>query len=207
NNADNDDDNDGWSDQQEQSRGTDPLRKDTDGDGVNDPQDYYPLDGSKSVKEEERNIFQPPPEIDDETSGSQENVATQPNQPVQELPDQIETVLNNNEAAEVSQPAPVARVGEKVEKITGQNQGFFRLDNFLLWLLIAVILVGLATVWLYLKIKKNSDSGSNVSRQAKFNPPTKPVRVIKEEQPQSRINMSPNVVDLKEIMKQKQEKE
>ena len=46
-----DDDNDGWTDAEEANRGTSPVLRDTDGDGVFDPQDAYPLDPSRSVLE------------------------------------------------------------------------------------------------------------------------------------------------------------
>ncbi|PJC01511.1 MAG: hypothetical protein CO073_03430, partial [Candidatus Komeilibacteria bacterium CG_4_9_14_0_8_um_filter_36_9] len=45
NNADPDDDNDGLVDTEEISLGTNPLLADSDGDGVNDKNDFYPLDG------------------------------------------------------------------------------------------------------------------------------------------------------------------
>ncbi|MDA1038402.1 MAG: PKD domain-containing protein [bacterium] len=41
--CDNDDDNDGLSDAEEATLGTDPLNRDTDGDGINDPDDDTPL--------------------------------------------------------------------------------------------------------------------------------------------------------------------
>lgn len=43
-----DDDNDGLSDDVETELGTDRTKKDTDSDGVNDPDDAYPLDGTKT---------------------------------------------------------------------------------------------------------------------------------------------------------------
>jgi len=46
-NGDLDDDNDGLSDIQEDINGTDPLLADSDGDGVDDKNDYYPLDPTK----------------------------------------------------------------------------------------------------------------------------------------------------------------
>ena len=49
NNADNDDDNDGLSDEDETTVGTDPLNPDSDGDGVNDSTDDLPLDGAETV--------------------------------------------------------------------------------------------------------------------------------------------------------------
>lgn len=51
--CDTDDDDDGWSDYDEAQHGTDQVLKDTDGDGTNDPQDFYPLDSS-------RHVFEPP---------------------------------------------------------------------------------------------------------------------------------------------------
>ncbi len=49
--CDTDDDNDGWTDFDEAQHGTSPILKDTDGDNVNDLQDAYPLDASRSVLE------------------------------------------------------------------------------------------------------------------------------------------------------------
>ena len=46
NNADSD--GDGRSDRWERSHGTDPLNNDTDGDGVNDSNDYYPTDPTRT---------------------------------------------------------------------------------------------------------------------------------------------------------------
>ena len=46
-NADKDNDDDGWTDTYEVQQGTDPLLADTDGDGYSDPEDAYPLDSSK----------------------------------------------------------------------------------------------------------------------------------------------------------------
>lgn len=45
---DSDDDNDGLYDFEEQRLGTDPLRRDTDGDGVDDKEDAFPLDATRS---------------------------------------------------------------------------------------------------------------------------------------------------------------
>lgn len=46
--CDSDDDNDGIADETEIKNGTDPLKADTDNDGVNDAQDAYPTDSSRS---------------------------------------------------------------------------------------------------------------------------------------------------------------
>lgn len=46
---DKDQDNDGLSNEQEKAQSTNPLRKDTDGDGVNDKEDFYPLDGTRTA--------------------------------------------------------------------------------------------------------------------------------------------------------------
>jgi len=51
-NADPDDDNDGLTDEQEIKLGTDSKKRDSDGDGVNDGDDYYPLDATRSQKQE-----------------------------------------------------------------------------------------------------------------------------------------------------------
>ena len=49
--CDSDDDNDGLSDDFENDLGTDSLVSDSDGDGVDDAQDYYPQDSSRTEKE------------------------------------------------------------------------------------------------------------------------------------------------------------
>ncbi|MFW0862426.1 MAG: hypothetical protein ACKKL6_02465 [Candidatus Komeilibacteria bacterium] len=72
NNADPDDDNDGLTDIEEDINGTDPLKADTDGDGVNDKEDNYPLDSSRW--EIARDIFEPTdtePELPDIPAGSE----------------------------------------------------------------------------------------------------------------------------------------
>jgi len=55
-----DDDNDTWNDVYEESQGTDKFKKDTDGDGVIDPEDEFPLDASKYRTEPEP---EPEPEV------------------------------------------------------------------------------------------------------------------------------------------------
>ncbi|MEM9681430.1 MAG: CAP domain-containing protein, partial [Bacteroidota bacterium] len=47
-NIDTDDDNDGFTDTEEAARGTNPLKADSDGDGVNDRRDDFPLDPNRS---------------------------------------------------------------------------------------------------------------------------------------------------------------
>jgi hypothetical protein len=54
NRLDKDQDNDGLTNEQEQAQSTNQLKSDTDGDGVNDKQDFYPLDPTKTK-------FVPPP--------------------------------------------------------------------------------------------------------------------------------------------------
>ncbi len=62
--CDTDDDNDGWLDSTEADEGTDQTKQDTDDDGVIDPDDYYPLDSSRSVYEEP--VVEPEPEPEPE---------------------------------------------------------------------------------------------------------------------------------------------
>lgn len=59
--CDTDDDNDGLSDDVEREIGTDPLRQDTDGDGVNDPIDAYPLDPTKTKEPPPAPVVVPAP--------------------------------------------------------------------------------------------------------------------------------------------------
>ena len=54
-----DDDNDGVSDGDEMKKGTDPLNKDTDGDGVIDSSDVHPLDPKKSKVEAPQPVQKP----------------------------------------------------------------------------------------------------------------------------------------------------
>ena len=56
-----DDDNDGLSDDVEKEIGTDRTKKDTDGDGVNDPDDAYPLDSTKTKEAPPAPVVVPKP--------------------------------------------------------------------------------------------------------------------------------------------------
>jgi hypothetical protein len=62
--CDSDDDNDGWIDSTEDSEGTDKTKQDTDDDGVIDPEDFYPLDSTRT--EYEAPAPEPTPAIDQE---------------------------------------------------------------------------------------------------------------------------------------------
>lgn len=57
--CDSDDDNDGLSDSVEAELGSSPVNKDSDGDGVLDPDDAYPTDGTKSKIEEKKPVAKP----------------------------------------------------------------------------------------------------------------------------------------------------
>ncbi len=54
--CDNDDDNDGLPDYEEGIDGTDPLNPDTDGDGVDDLNDVFPLDGTETIDSDGKEI-------------------------------------------------------------------------------------------------------------------------------------------------------
>lgn len=153
NNSDTDDDNDGLSDSQEKSSGTDPLRQDTDGDGVIDSKDYYPLDSKKSVKDEERNIFQP--SANNEDAG--ENQTAQDLGDIKNLID-LQNELNNltegDAAAEQLLRQPLAQFDDIVKKVSSNAMsGFFRVNNFVLWLIIAFLLVLMTIIYLLQKNK------------------------------------------------------
>lgn len=86
-NADTDDDNDGIPDDQEIKSGTDPLKKDSDGDGVNDNVDAFPLDPKKSKKEIIRDLFKAVTGSNKKEVNNDENLAEQ----------QVNAIVNNEE--------------------------------------------------------------------------------------------------------------
>ena len=208
NNADIDDDNDGWSDVQEQSHGTDPLRADTDGDGVNDAQDVYPLDATKN--REERNIFQPPP-VENNTPVTEPAVNPQTEQPsadVQALTEELKNIIESPIA-----PEPEAEVESEqavVSASAGSAPAFFRLHNWLLWLIVGIILVCLSIVIILFKDKIFASATAPVSKL--------PLRLAEKSKPQlvsqpqnfssqtiletKPVRPSSHVIDLKKMKKQ-----
>ncbi len=211
-NADIDDDNDGWSDSQEQSRGTDPLRKDTDGDGVNDPQDYYPLDPSKSVKEEPRNIFQPPepdpePETDPEDldqDNGDDDIDT-----LQDLQQQLDEISNSQETAKKIDEQPVEKFGDVVEMVSKKTGSFFSLNNLFMWMVIAIILVLAAIIFLIIKQKKSGAKpiDSMAKKKAQVARPAQALNLkkTKKSMPIQKVQrkLPPNVINLKDLNKKK----
>ncbi|MEM8524531.1 MAG: hypothetical protein AAGG68_07795 [Bacteroidota bacterium] len=69
-NIDTDDDNDGFTDTEEAARGTNPLKADSDGDGVNDRRDDFPLDPNRS------DDSQPTSTVDTDNDGTPDNIDT-----------------------------------------------------------------------------------------------------------------------------------
>lgn len=210
NNADVDDDNDGWSDSQEQSRGTDPLRKDTDGDGVNDPQDYYPLDPLKSVQEETRNIFQPAAL----NNNANQNVAAAPepnqniNQPIatlQDLQEQLDSITASEETSKKLENQPLEKINEVVEKVSGTSKGFFRFNNYLMWLILAIVIVAAAAVYVFIKSGKSGrkplDSLMAEKPRVKSSAPAIISPPADTQQPTRKL--PPNVINLKDLNKRK----
>ncbi|MFA6304779.1 MAG: hypothetical protein WCV73_03040 [Patescibacteria group bacterium] len=221
NNADVDDDNDGWSDEQEKAKGTDPLRKDTDGDGTNDPQDFYPLDSSKTIQEKERNIFQPPVansnqpnqgnSTDNEAAAAGQNPGSE--QSLQDLQNQLNNLTASEAAADKINDQPLAKLDDMVEKVSGQGKSFFSPNNFWLWLLVAIFSAIAVLVALYLKYKDKEPSELNslmpeksfvsLAPRPKNQTPVglvKPLSVRPEVKKQDLPN---NVINLKEMMKKK----
>jgi len=202
NNADVDDDNDGWSDSQEQSSGTDPLRKDTDGDGVNDPQDFYPLDSAQWQEIaviEPRNIFQPPV---NQNSNQDETPSGTINQNLSTLEDMEQQLGQFGATSEVSKKLagqPLEKLGLAVEKVSSGYGKFFRWNNILLWLgLIIILLIVAIIVWLKSKKATYSVLKMDALVQKKEVKKTQPtmVRIDPRSKPRP-----PHIVDLKGMMK------
>jgi len=217
NNADVDDDNDGWSDSQEQSFGTDPLRKDTDGDGVNDPQDAYPLDSSKSQKEtQSRNIFQP--SVNQNANNNQnlnQNlssiVQTNQNQTasssavietLEDLTKELEKITESAETAKKLEEQPLEKLNEAMEEVVGQTQSFFRLNNILMWLILAIILVIGAIVFLLIKGRQHN-TGFKLDSLKSPKEPTPILKIQPAVKEQPKLKLPPNVINLKEMMKKR----
>lgn len=200
-NADVDDDNDGWSDSQEQSRGTDPLRKDTDGDGVNDPQDYYPLDPLKSVQEQTRNIFQPSTNqatTQEPAAGNQEG----PIETLQDLQNQLNDITGSAETARKLEEQPIEKLSEVVEKVSGSSKKFFSLNNYLLWLILAIVLVIGAIVLVFLRTRKPGQKPMDSLKKEAFK--AAPAVIQTKVKPSlAQRKLPPNVINLKDLTKKK----
>ncbi|MCX6785533.1 MAG: hypothetical protein NTZ18_01615 [Candidatus Komeilibacteria bacterium] len=208
NNADLDDDNDGLSDVQEKALGTDPLRKDTDGDGVIDSLDAFPLDPARSKVAPARDIFQPVPTSKPETPVNA--AATAKNTSAASSTDQINAdaqalaaLTNSNEAAKKIADQPLEKIGAVVEKVSGASGAFFRLDNLFLWLALGIVLVIGAIVLVILKIKKDRQLpvdaiAKEAPRQAYVHQPA-----AFKEAGQLLRRSAPNVIDLKDLMNKK----
>lgn len=221
NNADVDDDNDGWSDSQEQSFGTDPLRKDTDGDGVNDPQDFYPLDSQKNKQEvQSRNIFQPSAnqnannnqnvnqalssasQVDkNQTASSSAAIET-----LEGLTKELEKITESAEAAKKLEEQPLEKLNEAMEQVVGQTQSFFRLNNILMWLIMAIILVIGAIVFLFIKGRQHS-TGFKLDSLKSPKEPSLVSKIQPAVKESLKTKLPPNVINLKEMMKKRKNDE
>ncbi len=205
NNADIDDDNDGLSDLQEQAKGTDPLRKDTDGDGAGDAQDYYPLDPLKVSAEQERNIFQPPasrPNVQEpvkqgSAAGGQQNI-----QNLQDLQNQLNTITNTEAAGQKANVQPLQRLGQAVEKVSGSGNGFFSLGNIFGWALVAIIVALATTIFFYFKNRQTNSKQLDAIAPEKPQAPIAhaPASVVKQQQERK---LPVNVINLKELIRKK----
>ncbi|MDP2587018.1 MAG: hypothetical protein Q8P32_04600 [Candidatus Komeilibacteria bacterium] len=205
NNADIDDDNDGLSDLQEKAKGTDPLRKDTDGDGTNDGQDYYPLDPLKISAEQDRNIFQPPTgqtevkEQDKQVSAASEG---QNIQNLQELQNQLNTLTGTPAAGQKAADQPVQRLGQAIEKVSGNGGGFFSLGNIFFWTLVAILIALATVVFFYFKNRQTGSKQLDAISPEKLELPVMhtPTVIVKE---QKETRLPRNVINLKELIKKK----
>jgi flagellar hook-basal body complex protein FliE len=210
NNADVDDDNDGWSDAEELAKGTDPLRADTDGDSVIDSQDAYPLDSSKSrVETQSRNIFQPlvNQNVNQSLSPSVQNNKNQAAsstaiETIEGLNKELEKITESAETAKKLKEQPLEKLEEIVSDVTGRTQSFFRLNNVLMWLIIAIILVIGAIIYLLIKGQQSS-TRFKLDALKSSKPPFTEQRTITQDKPLTKPKLPPNVINLKEMMKKK----
>jgi len=144
NNADPDDDNDGLVDTEEISLGTNPLLADSDGDGVNDKNDFYPLDGNRSV--EVRDIFEPTPELnnnDDSELPSDTDVL----QDLQNILDQTQALDDQDEPLQID-----AIINSNFNQSKDDSQqGFWQaISQWWLWLIVSIVMViAIAAYYLY----------------------------------------------------------
>ena len=154
NNADPDDDNDGWSDSQEQAYGTNPLKSDTDGDGVNDPQDVYPLDPVRNKEEASRNIFQPA-DTNQVQAAQNTNVANV--NTLVDLQNQLNDLSNTNTTEKKIKEQPLEKLDDVVEKMAGQPSAFLRFSNPIIWFILAILIVLTAIIFLFFRKHFNKD--------------------------------------------------
>jgi len=199
NNADPDDDNDGWSDAQDQSHGTDPLKADTDGDGVNDPQDAYPLDASKSKKEEiSRNIFQPSGKIQNPTNQNVAGNAVDINS-LSDLQNRLNNITDDA-GKTVDQIKDQLKMDDIIEKISGNKEGFIRLSNPIIWFILAILIVLLAIIVLFFRRKSGSFGEFKPSR-------AEPLIINRPKVPAAfKNNINPShsqVINLKDLSKKR----
>ncbi len=202
NNADIDDDNDGLSDAQEQAKGTDPLRRDTDSDGVIDSQDFYPLDAKRSVEEKARDIFQSPAK----PSPAEPAAALTNSSPeVKNLAD-LQKQLNDltSASATVSKLAESVpeRLTDVIEKVSVQAVSFWRLNNFFLWLIALLILVLAVLIFLFWRSQKKEPKNLDALAQADSSlaavHPALPQESLRQDQ-----KLPPNVINLKDFIKKR----
>lgn len=211
-NADIDDDNDGWSDAEELAKGTDPLRADTDGDGVLDPQDAYPLDASKS--QVERNIFQPPAENQPKTEAKStiDNKQTLPQTgaELEPITRQVKEMLESDkETTQDSQGANADENRAVVEKLAHAELPFFRPASWLLWLIVLLVaVIAVIIIFIFRWYKNRPPESQNIPKDE----PVKEIAVQKttvkvhqpvEPPPSETYKSSSHLLDLKKMIKKK----
>jgi hypothetical protein len=201
-NADIDDDNDGWSDSQEKAYGTDPLKKDTDGDGVIDPQDYFPLDRSRTEKP--RDIFQPQTNTNQNSASVAEPETEAEN--VNNLEELRQELINLNDnkavmAGDTGQEV-VEKLSTPVAKSESKIKDFFRLNNWLPWILGAIVLVLLFIALVMFMPKRRPRTAKSLDS---FKKPVgkNPAGTIKPRINNDFRRSSPNVINLKDLHKNK----
>ncbi len=182
NNSDNDDDNDGLSDNQEQAKGTDPLRADTDSDGVNDAQDAYPLDASKS-QEEARNIFQPV------TNNDNPELEVLGPDSESELFDQglgeVSGLINNQEVANLDLD------DQNVVQVVSGNEDALEINWFLVIVIVIIFSLG---ILIYIFKDKLFSQRREVIK-------AKPVKQVKVQPVKPTRAQASNIIDLKNYKK------
>ncbi|MBL7022060.1 hypothetical protein ISR92_01955 [Patescibacteria group bacterium] len=186
NNADPDDDNDGLTDIEEDINGTDPLKADTDGDGVNDKEDNYPLDSSRF--EIARDIFEP---TDNEDEDIQE-VETGNETLLDIISDEVDKIKDSDSDDLIKHEKVLSIDGPKVDESNENNNILDLITNWWFWLTISgIILLIIVVYYIYIII---------VNRNVEGFEETMP---ILKEAKKVKSNREPEILDLRKIKRKK----
>jgi len=184
NNADPDDDNDGLTDIEEDINGTDPLKADTDGDGVNDKEDNYPLDSNRW--EIARDIFEPSDtedvDVPEVTSGSETLLDI--------INDEVDKIKEEDRDELIKQEATLSVSGPDEPK---EDEGNILdlISNWWFWLVISgIILLIIVIYYIYIIVVNRNVVDFSTDEIPAF----KQIKNVKSKR-------KPEVLDLRKIKK------